>query len=141
MIILDTNVISETQRPSPSPKVMAWMDGLDPSSTYITAITAAELVFGVNRLPDGKRRTKLSQAVSAILEIDFHERILPFDTAAALYFGPLAAEAEKAGKRVSFADGAIAAIARANKSCPIATRDERPFFAMGIEVIDPWAEG
>ena len=140
MIILDTNVISETQKPNPDPNVMAWLDSLDPSITYLTAITVAEMVFGVDRLPAGKRRTALSQGVSAIVETDFYGRILPFDATAAYYFGPVAAAAEKGGIKVTFADGAIAAIARANNLCPVATRDEGPFLAMGVDIINPWKE-
>jgi predicted nucleic acid-binding protein len=139
MIILDTNVISETQKPDPDPKVMAWLDSLDPTITYLTAITVAELVYGVDRLPAGKRRTTLSQAISAIVETDFYGRILPFDATAAYYFGAVA-DAEKNGLAVKFADGAIAAIARANNLCPVATRDETPFAAMGVDIINPWKD-
>jgi predicted nucleic acid-binding protein len=138
MIILDTNVISETQKFNPDPRVMAWLEGLDPTTTYLTAITVAELVYSVDRLPAGKRRTTLSQAISAIVETDFYGRILPFDATAAYYFGPAAAAAEKNGLAVKFADGAIAAIARANNLCPVATRDEARFAAMGVDIINPW---
>ncbi len=138
MIILDTNVISETQKLNPDPNVMDWLDGLDPTTTYLTTISVAELVFGVDRLPAGKRRSSLSQGVSAIVETRFFGRILSFDATAAYYFGSLVAAAEKNGQAVGFADGAIAAISRANNLCPVATRDEAPFRAMGVDIINPW---
>ena len=138
MIILDTNVISETQKPKPDPKVMAWLDTLDMSSTYLTAITVAELFFGVDQLPEGKRKTVLSDGVSPLIETIFYGRILPFDATAAYFFGSMMADARKQGHTITFPDGAIAAIARGNNFAAVATRDVTPFAAMKIEIINPW---
>jgi len=55
VIILDTNVISELTRPAPDPGVIAWLDSLPAGEAAITAITAAELLYGVRRIPDGRR--------------------------------------------------------------------------------------
>lgn len=138
MIILDTNVVSETQKANPDPTVMAWLDQLDPGTTYLTAITVAELLFGIDLMPSGERRTKLEGSVTALIEKTFYARILPFDATAAYYFATLVAAARREGKAVSFADGAIAAIARSNNYATVATRDTAPFMAMRIDVIDPW---
>lgn len=138
MIILDTNVVSETQKANPDPVVMAWLDQLDPGTTYLTAITVAELLFGVDLMPMGERRAKLEGSVRALVEKTFYARILPFDAPAAYCFATLVAAARREGKTVSFPDGAIAAIARNNNYATVATRDASPFLAMRIEVIDPW---
>lgn len=138
MIILDTNVISETQKPEPNPSVMAWLDSLDLSSTYLTAITVAELFYGVDQLPEGKRKSALSDGVSNLVETTFRGRILPFDATAAYYFGTMVASARKQGHTVTFPDGAIAAIARANNHAAVATRDVSPFKAMRIDIVNPW---
>lgn len=140
MIILDTNVISETQKANPDPAVMAWLDQLDPGTTYLTAITVAELLFGVDLMPMGERRAMLEGAVTALVEKTFHGRILPFDATAAFYFGTIVASARREGVTVSFPDGAIGAIARSNTFATVATRDTAPFLAMRIDVIDPWGK-
>lgn len=139
MIILDTNVISETQKPVPDERVMAWLDTLDLSSTYLTAITVAELLYGVGQLPDGRRKADLDRAVATFIGKTFYGRVLAFDAAAANFFGPMMAAARREGQTISFADGAIAAIARANKHATVATRDIGPFAALRVAVVNPWA--
>jgi len=138
MIILDTNVISEPLKLNPNPKVIEWLDDQDPSRLFVTAITQAEMEYGLWNLPTGKKRANLHNAITELFEVDFRGRILPFDTKAALMFGGQIAAARQSGRAVSDLDGMIAAIAISNDRCPVATRDASPFEAMKIEVIDPW---
>ena len=138
MIILDTNVISETQRTRPDDAVMAWLNAQDPTNLYLTTVSAAELVFGVNCLAAGRRRDVLERAVSAILEEDFAGRILPFDLTAAGIYG-MAVAARKRGHTIATADGQIASIALAHDGALVATRDRAPFAALGLTLLDPWA--
>ncbi|RCS21663.1 type II toxin-antitoxin system VapC family toxin [Phyllobacterium salinisoli] len=138
MIIIDTHIISETQKPEPDSAVMDWLNNLDRTTTYITAITVGELLFGIDKMPKGKRQEQLNDAITAIVEQDFYGRILPYDATAAYFYAAAAGAAMRRGLSVSFADGAIAGIARANNLATVATRDEAPFRAMGVTVINPW---
>lgn len=138
MIVLDTNVISETMRSKPDAKVMAWLNDQHLASLWLSAITVAELRFGVARLPAGKRRTALIGRVETAITDIFAGRIASFDTEAAGFLAERAAVAEAGGTRVEFADAAIAASALA-KGFSVATRDTAPFAAMGVGIIDPWA--
>lgn len=138
MIILDTNVISETQRPNPNPNVMAFLESLDPSTTYITAISVAELLYGIDIMPTGKRKKALEDSVFELTKTVFKDRILPFDFDAASHYAIRAAAAKREGNAVSFADGMIAGIVR-HHVATIATRDTAPFEAMNVQVINPWA--
>jgi predicted nucleic acid-binding protein len=79
VIILDTDVISELTRPVPDPDVVSWLDSLPTEDTAITAITAAELLYGVRRLPDGRRKVELAEAIHALINADFRDRVEPFD--------------------------------------------------------------
>lgn len=137
MIILDTNVISEFVRARPEPAVVTWLDRQDFSELWITAVTAAELGFGTARLPPGKRRDMLSQALETALNHTFAGRVLPFDASAARTFGPLAAACEAQGRPIGTADGQIAAICLTLDS-DLATRNVRDFAPTGIRIIDPW---
>lgn len=83
MLVIDTNVASELMRPAPAPGVTAWIAERDAAAMYLTAVSEAELRFGVAILPAGRRRTALEAAMRRWLEIGFGERILPFDSAAA----------------------------------------------------------
>lgn len=139
MIILDTNVISELQKPAPSENVIAWLDAQDPSNLYLTSVTVGELMFGVFSMPRGAKFESLSNAVSALVEEDFKGRIIPYDATAAYYFGMRVGSARRNGKTIGLADGQIASIAIANDLAPVATRDSKPFEMLNVDVIDPWS--
>lgn len=79
MIVLDTNVLSEALRPSPSETVLRFLAAQDRGSVFATAITQAEVLLGVEVLPADKRRTRLHTAVENLFAEEFRGRILPFD--------------------------------------------------------------
>ncbi|MGH7098200.1 MAG: type II toxin-antitoxin system VapC family toxin [Stellaceae bacterium] len=137
MIVLDTNVVSEALRPTPSAKVLAWMRSEPLAALFTTSITEAELLYGVVLLPDGLRRRSLEAAIMQILATQFRGRILPFDSAAAREFAGIAAARRRAGRPLAEADGRIAAIAR-SRGASLATRNVGDFAGCGLNVIDPW---
>lgn len=137
MIIIDTNVISELIRPTPEPAVEAWLGEQDGLSIYLTAISEAELRYGVAIMTSGKRRDGLGIAIDRILRDDMAGRILPFDSAAARAYADIAATRRSVGKPISQADCQIAAIARAHNA-PVATRNTPDFEGCGIDLINPW---
>ena len=98
MIVLDTNVISEPLRSQPSPKVMEWLDNQAAETLFITAVSRAELRFGVLKLADGKRKNALRAHIDRVLNL-FEDRMLSFDGAAADQLAIIAARSEKMGKR------------------------------------------
>ncbi|MBD8021155.1 type II toxin-antitoxin system VapC family toxin [Brevibacterium gallinarum] len=137
MIVLDTNVISELFRPLPNPRVVAWLESLS-GEVAITAITAAELLVGVRRLPGGRRQTQLAQGVEAVL--DQYRRlnaVLPFDVAAASHYAELVANRKASGSPISMADAEIAAICRTHLAT-CATRNVKDFQGTGVSTINPW---
>ena len=138
MIILDTNVVSEMMRPSKDSPVEPWI-GLQPTaSLFTTALTRAEILYGIEVLPPGKRRTGLATAVKAVFEKDFEGRVLPFDQEAADAYATLVAERRRAGRPISPFDAQIAAIAR-SRGAALATRNTRDFEGCGVTLLDPWA--
>jgi predicted nucleic acid-binding protein len=137
MIVLDTNVLSELMRRRPTARVVRWVDQQDASALAITAVTVAELLYGVARLANGARKTELAVAVDALVREDFAGRVLPFDIAAAAHYAELVAERERRGRPVSVSDGQIAAICRSH-GAGLATRNVSDFDKTGITVLDPW---
>ncbi|GIG36420.1 type II toxin-antitoxin system VapC family toxin [Cellulomonas pakistanensis] len=137
MIVLDTNVVSEIFRPEPAPRVVAWLEDLT-GDVAITAVTLAELLAGVRRLPDGRRRSALVEQVDLALEPYRATRaILPFDVAAAEQYADVLAARERAGRPIHTADAQIAAICRVH-GATCATRNVKDFADTGVEVVDPW---
>ncbi len=137
MIILDTNIISELLRPVPEPRIEAWLAAQDGAGIYLTAITEAELRYGVAIMADGKRRDALAKAIDGLLRDDFRARILPFDSPAAEAYAVIAAARRAADRPISQLDCQLAAIGR-TQGAAIATRNAKDFEGCGIKVIDPW---
>ncbi len=140
MIILDTNVISELARPVPDSGVLAWLDSLEISQVATTAVTAAELRYGVARLPDGLRKRELAMVIGGILAEDFSGRVLPFDERASAQYADIVTGRERIGRPIGVADAQIAAICR-DSVATLATRNLPDFEETGIELIDPWKLG
>ena len=137
MIVLDTNVISEPLRQAPENRVTEWMDAQAIETLYLSAITVAELRFGLASLPAGKRWDRLQTNLEKQVLPLFVGRVLPFDMPASQAYSELMAKARAAGLAIATADGYIAATAKAN-GMMVATRDVRPFKAAGLDVINPW---
>lgn len=137
MIVLDTNVVSELMRQAPEPDVVNWVDSFPTVEVFVTAVTAAELMYGVARLPNGSRKRELHVRVEELLAEDFRDQILPFDALSATHYADIVAAREHAGRPISMADGQIAAICR-NWSARLATRTVSDFINTGVDTINPW---
>ncbi len=137
MIMLDTNVISEPLRPDPESRVVDWLNTQAMETLCLSAITVAELRFGVALLPSGRRKATLQNNLENKLLPLFAGRVLPFDIAVTETYAEVMSQARKAGQSISTADGYIAATAAMNGMI-IATRDTSPFAAAGLEVTNPW---
>jgi predicted nucleic acid-binding protein len=135
--IVDTNVVSEIVKPEPSVAVLAWMKMQPSSALYMTATTLAEVLYGVEVVPDGKRRAKLQAAIEGAFEARFSKRILSFDEDAARAFALIMAHCSRIGKPIEDFDAQIAAIAK-SRGASIATRNTRHFANCGILLINPW---
>jgi toxin FitB len=136
MIVLATNVVSELMRPSPAPAVVAWLRRQARGSLTTTAVTIAEITFGLARLPAGRRTAQLQLAAADVLA-SFPGQVLPFDGAAAARYGEIAATRERAGHPIDALDAQIAAICQIRRA-PLATRNTKDFVSTGIDVLDPW---
>ncbi len=137
MIVLDTNVVSETIKLRPEPLVVNWLNRQARETLYLTAVSLSELLFGIELLDEGRRKREMARAVQQLLDERFVARVLPFDTVCAATYANLMSRARHRGLAIAISDGQIAAIAKAH-GFAVATRDRGPFEAAGLKVIDPW---
>jgi predicted nucleic acid-binding protein len=135
--ILDTNVISEFLNPQLSENVLRWLAAKEPSTVFISVVTEAEILYGVEILPLGKRRSRLSDAVDKVFAEEFAGRILPFDSGAARQYASILAARKAAGRPMSPPDAMIAAITRSHRAT-LATRNTADFELCGIRIVNPW---
>jgi predicted nucleic acid-binding protein len=134
VIVIDTNIISEMMSDAPDRKVDAWIEGA--GRLHTTAVTLAEIDYGIARLPKGRRRDRLAATAAAVFA-DFDDVILPFDTRAARRYGVIVAGRESAGRPIATADAQIAAIC-ASRGATLATRNTADFDATDISLVNPW---
>jgi toxin FitB len=137
VILIDTNVISELWKVDPDPNVLAWIDAQAVETLHLSAVTVAELRFGLATMPEGRRRSIYQNRLEQDVLPAFAGRVLPFDLDASRAYATLMARARSEGKPIGRADGYIAATAVA-RSLAVTTRDVEPFLAAGLQVVNPW---
>ncbi len=137
MIIADTNVISNLMSPQPDSPVARWARFQPPDELFTTAVSEAEVRYGVARLPSGARREELHRAADQVFRGLMRGRILPFDSEAAQRFAGIMADRRRAGHRICIADAQIAGIV-ASHGATLATRNTGDFHDCGIPLINPW---
>jgi len=139
MFILDTNVLSEIMKEVPHPAVVDWLSACPGDAVFTTAICHTEILYGVRRLPDGKKRHRLTAAARDMFTREFAGRVFPFDEAAASVYADLRLARARAGRPLAVEDGMIAAIARV-VGASVVTRDIDGFAGCGVSVINPWEQ-
>jgi toxin FitB len=137
MIILDTNVLSNPYQPRPNAHVRAWLNRQSADSLYLCAPVLAELQYGIERLADGARKSRLRATIVELESKIFRDRTLAFDSSSAAEYGRLMATREREGRRMQQMDCLIAAIARAHRAA-IATQDVMDFAGLGIQLVNPF---
>lgn len=138
MILLDTNVISEAMKASPSLQVLEWLNHQNSNALYVSAITIGEIEYGLRILPDGRRRLELKERFKRFISEAFTQRILAFGESAARTYGDVMGLRKELGRPMSVPDGQIAAIARSG-GLSIATRNTSDFRECGVDLINPFS--
>ena len=136
-LVLDTNVVSQLVHPQGSVQIKDWLATRRGYIVYTTSVTQAEILFGIRRLPDGKRRDRMLANALEVFSSDMAGRILSFDSIAADEYSQIVALRERSGRPISQFDGQIAAICRVYGAV-LATRNVKDFVGCGVDVVNPW---
>jgi toxin FitB len=139
MIILDTNVVSELMRPVVAPDVVKWSSSHSLDELHSSAITLAEILYGIELLPAGKRKVDLLTGAERLFKVVLGGRVLPFDEPAAHQFSQIAAERRRQGRPIAELDAQIAAIAFVHGAA-LATRNTSDFEGCGVRLINHWVD-
>lgn len=138
MIVVDTNVASELMRPTPTRSVVDWVRSRRGRELYTTAITLAEIRYGIERLPDSHRKVLLRTTADDVFAA-FKGQVLPFDAPAAVQYALVVTRRDAAGSPIDGFDAQIASICRTH-GAPLATRNVKDFQGTGIDTINPWRQ-
>jgi len=139
VIILDTNVVSELMRPVPSSQIAKWFSKFSADDLHSSSITLAEILYGIELLPLGKRKTELLAGAKRLFDIVLENRILVFDEPAAQHFSQIASRRRRLGRPIAEFDAQIAAIASVH-GATLATRNTADFEGCGIRLANPWLD-
>jgi len=137
MIILDTNVVSELMRPAPEPRVLRWFGSQAAEDLHITAVTMAEILYGIELVATSRRRDVLRAGAEKMFEAVFADRILTYEDRAARLFSQIASARRRQGKPISESDAQIAAITRV-AGATLATQNPYVFEGCGVRLVNPW---
>jgi hypothetical protein len=135
--LLDTNAVSEWVKPRPDVGLMAWMESADEDRVFISAVTLAELRYGVERLPAGKRRQRLQRWLQEELPLRFEGRTIPIDDQIADAWGRTIARSEAVGRPMGVMDGFLSATAELNR-LTLVTRNVSDFPLLKA-ILNPWS--
>ena len=135
--LLDTNVVSELAKPSPSARVMQWVESLSGLDLAISVLTIGELSLGVRSMRSRERREQLAEWVEKEVPRQFLGRTLPVDDRVAIEWGRLSAEARNGGRPLPVIDGLLLATAAVH-SLTFVTRNEGDCAGRGVETLNPW---
>lgn len=135
--LLDTCVISELVSKKPTPKVVEFVDSLDPEDVYLSVITIGEIVKGIEKLPSSNRRTGLQAWLNDDLLVRFEGNIVPLDIDIMVEWGRITARLELAGKTMPAIDSLIAATVL-DRKMSLVTRNVSDFEGTDLEIVNPW---
>ena len=124
-------------RHRPEPRVIDWLNARPSGSVAIASVTVAEILYGIRRLPEGRRRVDLQSAFDTFLARGLRERVVEFDHAAADAYARIMIDRRKSGRRIEVFDAMVAGIAR-SRGAEIATRDVADFADCGVPILNPW---
>lgn len=136
MIVVDTNVVSELMKPEPNQSVRRWTLAQAGTDLYTSAITLAEVLYGIERLPSGERKELLRSTATDVFAT-FADKVLSFDARAAAHYSQIVDTRDRIGQPIDGFDAQIAAICRTNDYA-LATRNTKDFEHTGVDLLDPW---
>lgn len=134
--LLDTCVISEIVKPAPNSRVIMWLNSIPSERLFLCSLTIGEIRKGLTKLPESKKKEKLTDWLNTLLE-NYQDRIYPIDITIAEAWGVIQGRVENEGMPMSSIDGLIAATSHTHNLI-LVTRNEKDFQASKLSIINPW---
>jgi len=135
--LLDTNVLSELRRPKPARRVVAFVAAQQLEQLYVSAVTLAEIRFGIERAADAQRRAQLHDWLTHRLRPMFAGRVLQVSEDVMFKWRLLVEEGRKTGHTFSQPDLIIAATALQH-GLTVVSRDTADYLKARVPLLNPW---
>ena len=135
--LLDTNVISEWTKPRPDPAVVAWLGAADEDTLFLSVLAFAEIRLGIELLPEGRKRARISQWLDRDLAARFEGRIIGIGRDVAELWATIVARGRARGVTPPILDAFMAATALVHRMT-LVTRNERDLAGLEVPIVNPW---
>jgi predicted nucleic acid-binding protein len=135
--LLDTNVISEWTKRRPEPGVVAWLAAADEDTLYLSVLAFAEIRLGIELLPAGRKRARISAWLERDLAARFEGRIIGIERDIAEAWAAIVARGRARGAAPPILDAFVAATARVHQMT-LVTRNERDLAGLDVPLVNPW---
>lgn len=137
--LLDTNVISELRRPRPEARVVAFVSAQRLESLFVSAVSLAEIRFGIEMVNDPIRRAELNDWLANRVRPMFEQRVLPVSEDVMFKWRLLVEDGRKAGHTFSQPDLIIAATGLQH-GLTVVTRDTGDYARARVPLFNPWVD-
>ena len=140
--LLDTNVVSEMMRPLPEPRVASFLDSIADEGLGLSSVSVWEVLNGIGRLAQGKRRRNLAGRFHDLVDALFEDRIVDWTLADAQACAKILEDKRLRGESLDdhITDAFLAASAF-TRGLTVVTRNTGEFRNTGVETVDPWTVG
>lgn len=137
--LLDTNVISELRRPRTEAKVLAFIAGQPLEELFVSAVTFAEIRYGIEMVGDPIRRAELNDWLANRVRPMFDQRVLAVSEDVMFKWRLLVEDGRKAGHTFSQPDLIIAATGL-HHGLTVVTRDTADYARARVPLFNPWVD-
>jgi predicted nucleic acid-binding protein len=137
--LLDTNILSELRRPKPERKVVAFVAAQPLELLHVSAVSFAEIRFGIERVANPGRRAELNEWLTHKVRPMFEQRVLAITEDVMFKWRLLVEEGRQARHTFSQPDLIIAATAL-HHGLTVVSRDVSGYQRAGAPVLNPWSD-
>jgi toxin FitB len=134
--LLDTNLLSELNKPKPHPGVQKWFDRVPEEKLFVSVFSLGEIQSGIEKLTSSTRKNDLMIWFEEVQEA-FQGNVVTFDKDAALLWGKIYGRLSKTGKPLPLLDSLIAATAL-RYNLVLVSGNVPDFSPVGLDIINPW---
>jgi toxin FitB len=134
-ILLDTSVVSQRIKAQPDERIVRWASALPESGMFLSVISLREIRFGIEMMPEGRRRDGLETWLSVDLRRSFAGRLLGVDDRIAEPAGRWIADGKKTGAEPEVNDALIAATAHIH-GLDLATLNRKHFIRFDVTLVE-----
>ncbi len=135
--LLDTNVVSESTKPRPNPKVVAWLESVPKEESFLSVVSIGEIERGIVRHQQPERAEAIGRWLEDEVMPRFQGNILSLGVSELRTWGRITGDALNQGRPVPLVDALLAATAIVH-GLTLVTRNTADLEGLPVKLHNPW---